>query len=152
MAKCKTPQFFFDAESGRTTCILTDGKHEFIGEAYCCDEDRDMMSEKTGCAISLMRAEIEYYIHMRDNEILPVLAALKHLYACISHGSNFNALSHENVLLRRQIHQKESDLTVVRQLLTEKKQELKTIIAEKDKFYKRIRANRAAKEDSVGQN
>lgn len=152
MAKCKNPQFFFDTESGRTTCTLTDGVNYFVGKAYCCDEDRDMMSEKTGCAIALMRAEIEYYTHMRDNEILPALKVMKHLYACVSHAKNFNEFSHENVMIRRQIHHLESDLAVVRQMLNDEKQELKTFLAEKDKFYKRVRSNRAAQADSVGQN
>ena len=152
MAKCKEPQFSFDAESGRTTCTLTDGTNFFIGEAYCCEKDRDMMSEKTGCAIALMRAEIKYYIHMRDNEILPALKAMKHLYACISNSKKFNEFAYENVMIRRQIQHLTTDLTVVRQMLNDEKQELKTLLREKDLFYKRVRANRSTKADPVGQN
>ena len=152
MAINKEPKFVYDSDSGHAVCTLTDGKHYFIGEAFCHTDDKDMMSEKTGCTIALMRAEIKYYTHIRDNEILPALKTLKHLYACISHGKHFNKLNHENVLIRRQIRQLEFDLTTVRQMINDEKKSLKTLIDEKDKFYKRVRANRSVQEDSVGQN
>ena len=89
---------------------------------------------------------------MRDNEIKPALKALRHLYNNISCGSNFNSKSHENVLLRRSIHLKEIELDTIKDLLDSEKQNLNTLLKEKDLFYKRIRANRSAKADPVGQN
>ena len=146
------PRFGWDPQNGFATCILSDGKNTFVGQAECAEEDMDMISEKTGCTIALMRAEIEYYIHVRDNEILPALKALKQLYYSMNRSKHFNEFSYENKMLRRQIHQKETDLAVIKQMLNDEKQELKTMIEEKDYFYKRVRANRSAQADSVGQN
>ena len=70
----------------------------------------------------------------------------------VSCGSNFNPKSHENVLLRRSIHLKEIELDTIKDLLDSEKQNLNTLLKEKDLFYKRIRANRSAKADPVGQN
>ena len=137
------PSFTWDAETGIAHCVLKYKPGiEFYGTAYCCAEDFDMMSEKTGCTIALMRAEIEYYKHLRDNEIKPALAALKHLYSLLEINPNVDKNGYEINLVRRQIHQKELDLTVAQQMLTDEKQKLKTLIEEKEKFYQRIRANR----------
>ena len=76
----REPQFNWDPESGVAICALTDGDNIFMGTAACAAEDIDMMSEKTGCQIALWRAEIKYYIHIRDNEVKPALKALKQFY------------------------------------------------------------------------
>ena len=146
----KEPKFSFYKETGVTICTLTDGKRFFYGEAMCHDDDMDMLSEKTGCQIALWRAEINYYKHIKKYELTPSLKALNHLYSVMKNSKNFNQKSYENKMLQRQIRQIENDLTVVNNLLTMKKQELKTYIEEKDKFYKHIRANRKV-EELVGQ-
>ena len=56
------------------------------------------------------------------------------------------------MLLRRSIRLKEIELDTIKDLLDSEKQDLNTLLKEKDLFYKRIRANRSAKADSVGQN
>ena len=62
MAK-KQPKFTWDPERGVAKCTIYDGENEFTGVAQCCEADRDMMSEKTGCEIALRLAEIKYYLH-----------------------------------------------------------------------------------------
>lgn len=146
----KEPQFNWDPESGVAICALTDGDNIFMGTAACAAEDIDMMSEKTGCQIALWRAEIKYYIHIRDNEVKPALKALKHVYYTMNRSKHFNPKSYENIMLWRQIRQKENDLATIKDMITDQKKQLKEYIDEKDKFYKRVRANR--KTDSVGQN
>lgn len=152
MAYNCNPIMDWNPETGIATCTITIKGNTFCGVAKCCEEDRDMMSEKTGYAIAYTRARIKYYLHVRDNEIKPALKALRHLYNNISCGSNFNPKSHENVLLRRSIHLKEIELDTIKDLLDSEKQDLNTLLKEKDLFYRRIRANRSAKADPVGQN
>lgn len=72
-----TPQFTWDTKTGMATCILTDGKSVYVGSAKCCYKDKDMQNEKTGCEIALMRAEINYFQSIKDNELIPALNALK---------------------------------------------------------------------------
>lgn len=151
MSKHNSPEFTWDANTGVATCTITDGKNSFTGTAICHPDDRDMISEKTGCAIAQVRAEIKYYVHSRDNDILPCLKVLKHTYDCMKQSSHFNEKSNESRIMRRQIRQQEFDLLVVRQLLTERKQQLKTFLEDKDNFYKKIRSNRLKEKDSVGQ-
>lgn len=138
----KQPDFTWNNESGTSSCILSDGVNEFIGIAMCCDDDKDMISEKTGCTIALFRAEIAYYKHMRDNEIKPALNALNHLKSIITSNSKFNPKSYEYRRLISQINQKEDDLTVIKKLLKDKREELKEYIDSKEKCYQRIRYHR----------
>ena len=42
------PQFIWDETIGTAICILADGDKEYVGTAFCAEEDKDMMSEKTG--------------------------------------------------------------------------------------------------------
>lgn len=153
MSKDNYPKFTWDPQTGKATCTITDGHNLFTGTAICHPDDLDMISEKTGCMIAQIRAEIKYYIHSRDNDILPCLKVLKHTYNCMKQSSHFSEKSNESRLMRRQIRQQEFDLIVVRQLLTERKQQLKTFLEEKDKFYKKVRSLREhqSKEDLVGQ-
>lgn len=144
------PQFSWDQENGTAVCILSDGNNAFVGMAICDAEDQDMKSEKTGCQIALWRAEIKYYLHLKENEIKPALRALKQVYYTMKHSTHFNPNSYENKMLWRQIHQKELDLTVVNKMLTEKKTSLKDYLDEKQKFYKKIRKNRNI-ESLIGQ-
>ena len=54
------PKHSFDPATGVATCELLDknGK-KYYGRAVCCNEDADMMSEKTGLIIAESRAVIQ---------------------------------------------------------------------------------------------
>lgn len=138
----KEPMFSWDAETGVATCIIESDNQVFVGGAMCHPDDRDMLSEKTGCEIAYQRAVIKALRYYRDAEIKPALAALKQLYYSMNRSKYFNEKSYENRMLQRQIHQKEFDLETVKEMLIEKEQKLKTLIDEKDKFYRQIRKNR----------
>lgn len=138
----KEPKFTWDEITGIATCHLTDGKNVYCGTANCADADADMKSQKVGCQIALWRAEIKYYVHLRDNEIKPALHALRHAYASMLESKKFNPKSYESKSLRREIHRKEFDLSVVNTMLTDKKQSLKKYLKEKEDFYQQIRKMR----------
>lgn len=134
-----TPQFTWDTETGMATCILTDGKSVYVGSAKCCYKDKDMQNEKTGCEIALMRAEINYFQSIKDNELIPALNALKGIQFSLNQCETD---SKSKSIVQKKIHKIENDLAVVRYLLIEKEQSLTDYIAAKDTFYKQIRKNR----------
>lgn len=71
----------WDAEKGIATCTLIAPDGITITKtAQCAEEDRDMMSEKTGCTIAQMRATIALSKHIRDYIIKPELYTLKNFY------------------------------------------------------------------------
>lgn len=142
--KSKEPIFTWDEQSGLATCILTDGDNVYIGTAQCSEQDQDMKSEKTGCYIAECRAQINYLTHVRDNELKPALKALNILYYSMNQSKQFNSNSYENKMLQRQIHALEFDLTVVKDMLAQEKQNLKEYLNQKAKAYARIRDLRAS--------
>ena len=143
MAK-KAPIFQWDEESGTAVCIISDGDNLFIGTAECHEEDQDMKSEKTGSTIALFRATIKYYNHIKKNVLQPQLKQLNQLYYTMNRSKRFNPKSYENIMLQRQIQQREADLEMINELLRSKREDLRIYLTEKEKFYKRIRASRAA--------
>ena len=77
MAKNLEPQFYWDPETGLSTCILSDGTNTYIGQAHCSETDQDMKSEKTGWEISHTRAEINKLKSYIKDELKPRLRGLK---------------------------------------------------------------------------
>lgn len=142
------PLFTWDPEAGVATCTLIDKDNTFIGYAVCAPDDIDMMSEKTGCQIAQWRAELDFYIHVRDNELKPQIQAVNHLLSMMSQRKDFNPKSRDAKMMYSFYRQKENDLAVIKDMIATKKQMLKEYIEEKDKFYQRVRANRKKDENN----
>ena len=141
----RKPEYYWDEETGVAGCILTGSNDKtYTGTAFCAEEDQDMKSEKTGSTIALFRATIKYYNHIKKNVLQPQLKQLNQLYYTMNRSKRFNPKSYESVMLRRQIQQREADLEMVNELLRSKREDLRIYLAEKEKFYKRIRASRVA--------
>ena len=137
------PEFDWNEEHGTATCILTDtNKKVYVGFATCHPDDKDMMSEKTGCEIALSRANIDYYRSLRDNEIKPALAALKQLYYSMNKSKSFNPNSYENKMLQRQINLKTLDLATVQEMIVAEQEKLTAFLKKKEDFYQLIRSKR----------
>ena len=66
----------------------------------------------------------------------------------MKHSSKFDPKSYENIMLHRQIRNHEIDLETANNMLLAEKLNLKMYIAEKDGFYKQIRAIRKKKEEN----
>ena len=138
----REPEFYFDENEGISYCaIRTKDGDAFLGTAKCHPDDRDFMSEKTGCEIALRRAEIEALYSYRK-ELKNGLAALKQLYYSINHSKNFNSKSYEAKMLFRQINQKTEDIDTIKEIIEERNQELKKLIDDKDTFYQITRKHR----------
>lgn len=73
----KNITFDWCEETGQAVCTIVDKGRIYQGFAWCREEDRDMMSSKTGLTIAEYRAHIALSKGIRDNEIKPGLAALK---------------------------------------------------------------------------
>lgn len=138
----REPEFYFDENEGVSYCVIkTKTGDVFVGEAKCHPDDRDFMSEKTGCEFALRRAEIEALCSYK-NELKNGLAALNQLYYSMNRSKYFKPKSYEARMLFRQINQKTEDIDTVKEIIKERKQELKKLIDDKDTFYKTTRKHR----------
>ena len=135
-----TPEFTWDEESKTAVCILKDDKNRvFVGEATCHENDYDMASERTGCELAFRRAKLQYFRTVRDADIKPALAALEHLYACMTHSTHFNAKSYEARFIRKNIYQTKFDLATIKEMIASEYQGISDYIHGKDKLYCRLR-------------
>ena len=136
------PIFNWDPEEGVASCIIKYKNQTFCGVAMCHEEDKDMMSEKTGLEIAYRRATIDYLKYVRDMELKPALKALKQLYYTMKHSTHFNPKSYENSKLQRHIRMYEFDLETINELIVNERKNLKDYIDKKDEFYKKTRIGR----------
>ena len=105
----KRPEFTFDEISGICGCsiVLNDFLQGF-GIAQCADEDRDVISEKTGMQIAEYRAQINLLQNYKNRELWPGLKALEHLKGTMENSKKFNPKSYEAKRLDKEIkHYKE---------------------------------------------
>lgn len=140
------PIFNWDPEEGVASCIIKYKNQTFCGVAMCHEEDKDMMSEKTGMEIAYRRATIDYLKYVRDMELKPALKALKQLYYTMKHSTHFNPKSYENSKLQRHIRMYEFDLETINELIADERKNLKDYIDKKDEFYKKTRIGRQIKQ------
>ena len=140
------PIFNWDPEEGVASCIIKYKNQTFCGVAMCHEEDKDMMSEKTGMEIAYRRATIDYLKYVRDMELKPALKALKQLYYTMKHSTHFNPNSYENSKLQRHIRMYEFDLETINELIADERKNLKDYIDKKDEFYKKTRIGRQIKQ------
>ena len=143
MAWKREPEFSWDEESGCAVCILVDEKNRvFVGEATCHEQDSDMKSERTGCELAFRRAKLQYLRAVRDYDIKPALAALQHLYGCMTHSTHFEANSYEARTVRRHIYQTKFELATIKEMIASEYQGITDYIKGKDKIYHRIRTKK----------
>lgn len=140
--------FEWDEEDKVSKCVIQPEKNGpcFTGEAVCHEDDYDMASPRAGQEIAYRRAKIKHLQHIKNYEIKPQLASLKHLHGCMVHSSRFNPKSYENTMLQRQIRLLEFDLITVNEMIKYERENLKTFIDDKDRMYKHIRKKRLGQE------
>lgn len=139
------PIFNWNEDAGVAECTISDGTNSFVGVSHCSPDDLDMKSEKVGCFIALKRSEVKYLKHIKNNEIIPGLKALKQLYYSMNRSNSFNPKAYENTMLYRQIRNKENDLVAINEMIADSTDDLKTYIKETDSLYEKIRRIRKAK-------
>lgn len=137
----------FDPVDGIAHVTFIIGDKEFRGTAICHEQDKDMMSEKTGLYLAEQRATIAYLQDARDNDIKPKLQMLEHIYDGFQQSKYFNEKSYESRFIRRQIRFLENDLTTINETLAETRKNITRTIIEKDKFYRDVRKHRAESQE-----
>lgn len=146
MNKISKPMFDWDKETGTACCILYDKlrNKSFVGLAQCHPEDEDMMSEKTGCNLAFLRAQLKVLQDYKNNELIPGLNALNQLYYSIDRSKYFDKNHYEVKVLLNQIDLKKADIETTKEAINNIRKEIKTMIDEKEDFYQKIRKNRKA--------
>ena len=136
-------QYIFNAETCESTCVLYTSFGKFVGKAKCCDEYRDMLSEKTGLFIAESRARIKALAAIRD-KIQSELSGLKKYYYAVSQSKHYNESKYMEHMLKRHIMRLEHDLFLLRNDHYSEKETLRQFIRDKGEFYTKIRKNRQA--------
>ena len=145
--------FTYSEETGVTTCILTDTKNNtYIGKAHCHPDDIDMKNEMTGSEIAYRRAYIQFLKHIRDTEIVPKLAILKHMSSCMEQAANFNPKDNNIRLMQRAIENYSAGAAAIRECIRDERDNLHEYMIEKGKLYRKIRANRKQAKNSQENN
>ena len=148
--KFSQPKFEWDEVTRTAHCYISiDDSQLIIGSAKCCPEDYDMSSEKTGCEIAYYRASIKLVQHFIMNDITPRLNALKQLYYSINHSSQYNPKSYESRMIRRQLRLVENELAIAKEMVVERKEQLKEYLKKKEEFYEMVRSMRRVKEEEA---
>ena len=127
--------YYLDKEIGKAYCFLQEGNRTYTGIAQCHEDDWAFMSERTGLQIAEIRAEIDALKNIRDNELIPVVKALKHLQTNVKTSKFYNSKSYEARMLRRQVSIKENELIAVKQEIVALEEYLKGYIAAKNNYY-----------------
>lgn len=100
----------------------------------------DFHSEKTGAFIAESRATQHYLKHLIKNDLRPQLKALDHLLSTISETKK-DQYTYNRILAERDNVQ--AQLIATQETLKDVQVYLKGYINQKDKLYKRIRAQKA---------
>ena len=138
--------YLYDKDSGVSTYIIEYEGQYFTGIAHCAPEDADMQNEKTGINIAERRAIIKLFQYRR-NELKHKLAALNQLYYSVNKSKKYDSHGYMENMLEHQRQQIQDELNLMKNTLKDEQEELKQYIDNKDKFYKRVRANR--KKDNI---
>lgn len=134
-----------------TNCATTSIKNcsngiVFLGTAKCHPDDETMASEHIGLEIANARAQLNIIRSVRDNELKPQLKILKHLYSNIKTSKQFNPKSYEATMLRRQIKHLESELSIVKDIISDYKNYIEEM-GNAVSSYKIVRERRKLDED-----
>ena len=140
----KEPYFSWDPETGHAICLIQDGNATYYGTAKCAPDDKDMMSEKTGCEIAWTRANISY-MQKQKEKVRYQIEALQHYKSTVLQSKTliiddnvdylFRRLNKEIYNLRQEHYELQSQIDVA-------KTRLREYIKDKDTFYKKIREKR----------
>lgn len=135
----KQPKYDWCEPAGVATCTIYYQDQEFLGQAYCHIDDKDMQSKLTGQIIAEARAHIKYLRFVRDHELRPQLKALYQLYYSMKHSQNFNKKSYEAIMLYKQIKSVQKDMDAVKEEIKNAQTFIKDYIDQKENDFKRIR-------------
>ena len=137
----KQPEFTYDEMSGICGCsIILDDFLQGFGIAQCAEQDRDVISQKTGMHIAERRAQINLLQNYKNRELHPGLKALLHLQGTMVNSKHYNPKSYEAKRLNREIKNLRAEIKDINKAIWIAKQELYEYINIKETLAQRYRA------------
>ena len=137
------PIFNYNEHRGTTTCTISDGQNTFIGTAKCHPDDRDCMSEYTGCEIAERRCKIKILQHIKNNQIIPQIQAYEHLISTMLNSKQLNPQSYEFKRIKAEYDNLLVQYSNIKEKIKYSKNELKEYLINKEKVNKFIRLKKA---------
>ena len=132
----------WNEELGMAQCVINDTSNGVMlvgyGRAVCCDEDEKYKSKITGYYIAETRARIDIMCKKRDYELRPAIMALEHVLATMEHSTKYDPNSYEAKRIRKELKNLKNDLHIVRSIITDEKNALKTYLEQKDAIYRKL--------------
>ena len=127
----------WDSEDGIAVYTTTtpDG-NSFTGVSQCHPDDKEFMSENFGMSIAGTRSALAYLRHLRDNEILPQIKILNHVYTNMTTNKKFNPKSYEATMVRRQLTHLRYELEDTKEMIRLLKDQIDINIKTKESFNK----------------
>ena len=99
----------------------------FMGSAHCHPDDKEHMSEHIGLEIAEIRARLNMLRHIRDNETIPALRAMEHVFSNMKTSKQFNPKSYEARMVRRQVNILKGDLAAIKSMISHYKSYIKEL-------------------------
>mgnify|MGYP003470930494 CR=1 FL=1 len=128
------PIFNYNEHRGTTTCTISDGQNTFIGTARCHPNDRDCMSEYTGCEIAERRCKIKILQHIKNNQIIPQIQAYEHLISTMLNSKQLNPQSYEFKRIKAEYDNLLNQYTAIKNKIKYSQSKLREYIAEYDVY------------------
>ena len=145
------PIFNYNKHRGTTTCTISDGQNTFIGTARCHPDDRDCMSEFTGCEIAEKRAKIKILQHIKNNQIIPQIQAYEHLISTMLNSKQLNPQSYEFKRIKAEYDNLLAQYTNIKEKIKCSKNELREYLINKEKVNKFIRLKKTKEKEKLFQ-
>ena len=139
-------KFTYDTDKHLTTCTRNVHNKLYIGQSQCHPHDYDFESKLVGEHYAYTRSMIKEMCAIRDT-YKTQLKMLKHVYNIYEQSATIDINSQECMVMRRQMRLLERDISEMKELISETRQDLRSTMLEKDKLYAKLRERRAS--DSV---
>lgn len=145
------PIFNYNEHRDTTTCTISDGQNTFIGTARCHPDDRDCMSEFTGCEIAERRCKIKILQHIKNNQIIPQIQAYEHLISTMLNSKQLNPQSYEFKRIKAEYDNLLNQYTAIKNKIKYSQSKLREYITNKESVNKFIRLRKAVEKEKLFQ-
>lgn len=145
------PVFNYNEHRGTTICTISDGQNTFIGKAKCHPDDRDYMSEFTGCEIAERRAKIKILQHIKNNQIIPQIQVYEHLISTMLNSKQLNPQSYEFKRIKAEYDNLLAQYTTIKEKIKDSQNKLKEYLANREKVNKFIRLKKTKEKEKLFQ-
>lgn len=130
--------FEYNPEIGTAYCLLEKNGTVVAGAAACHPDDMDFASERTGCFIAEVRANIEML--REERKLLSAsLKTLNHILSNMQTSKHHNPKSYEAKMIRNQIKTLEKKIGMINADIADEKQYLSEYLQNKEIMYRKHR-------------